>query len=452
MLVRIGTYIGLAAFYDLEVGLMNKVHNLNKSQSIIKNPDYRKIKTTEERLGFPFNEQQLEAIHAIFENNVVLITGAAGTGKTSVIACVVDIIKQYSFMLCALSAKAADRMKEVSSENATTIHRGLGFNRSKFKYNQENPLPYSIIFVDEASMLDLFILKHLFAAIANGTKVVLIGDHFQLPPIGPGNFFKDLLDDPSIKKIHLQKIERQNEKSGIIMDSNKVKNSEVPFQQIRFGEWICNGELKDMFYFFSKYQNTLYDKMLESYFHLVKKYDVDSVCILLPRKKSKLGTYLTNETISYALNNGKAWRKQIKGDVVYRLTDKVIQRRNDYQGKNVFNGETGKVVSIVDNMPMEVEFRYHEDNVIYYDAELPELELAYALTVHLAQGSEYDHVILVLDTLHYISLSNQLLYTAMTRAKKQCIVIANPEAFRMAMETQQNRRLTFLSFLKHLNK
>lgn len=445
MLTQIGNYIGLTKYFDIEKSLIQKCYDLDKAKPIIEIDDILTgIHKTEHKLGYKFTQEQIDAVEAVKYHNVVVITGSGGTGKSGVVAAIAEVCRKYSIMLCALSAKAAQRMAELSKESACTIHKAVGFSGSKTTYNTKNTLPYYLIEMDEVSMNDLSIMQYALNAIQLGSKLILVGDHHQLPPIGPGAFFKDLIDDPEITTCYLTEILRQEKHSSIIQHSNLIKDKLSPVE-IVLNKWISAG---DMHYFFSKSEQHLRDIAFKAYYKSIKNFGIDDVMMILPAKKDlQSSTRAMNMVVSETLNS--TMKSKVGNDNTFRVMDKVIQRKNDYKGKNVVNGEMGQVVD-VSNITLTAKFPGHDENIVYYNSDLDELELAYSITVHAGQGSQWSQVIVLLDMTHGKWLNNQLLYTAITRAIKCGVLICHPDAFTLALTTSMNNRQTFLKSLREL--
>lgn len=230
ILILSGDWMGLKYYYDSEKYVYEKLKRIAEAPLVIKHSKSDFIFLTEDKIGFRLSEEQKAAIESLQTNNLVIITGSAGTGKTSSIQGIIHEYDEWDILLCSLSAKAADRIREVTGKEAYTIHRALGYDGTKFDYNVNNPLPQKIIILDEASMANLFIFRSLIEAISPGCKLIIVGDDGQLPPIGAGNIFQDLLKS-EFKICRLTKIYRQAQRSGIIVDANYIRKGINPFKQ-----------------------------------------------------------------------------------------------------------------------------------------------------------------------------------------------------------------------------
>ncbi len=395
-----------------------------------------------------FTDEQKEAIRKCCETNVSLISGQAGTGKSTILRALTTIYKNRMIKCCALSAKAANRIKEATDHDASTIHRLLRYNGGLFECDKNNPLSCEMLIVDEASMINLDIFGNIFEAVKMGTKVVICGDDEQLPPIGCGNIFHDLLKFENYNCCKLTKILRQAEKSGIISDSRKIRQNLFPVE--RPERKIVTGVLQDMTYAFRNDREEIRDLAIKSYMKSVAGSGIENTIIIMPCKQNRVNcTEEINRIVLDALipYNGKSL---CLGNKEFRVGARVIQRVNNYNN-NVFNGEMGTVTDIdTEKFIMLVDFGESVENsgnnkVIEYNYDtLGEIELAYALTIHVTQGSGYDNVIVLIDNSHYKLLDSCLLYTAVTRAKKRCLLIAEPSAFEKCINSKASERKTWL--------
>lgn len=377
-------------------------------------------------------------------NNKIFITG--NCGKTSIARTILNIYKEAncSIACCALSAKAVKVIEESTGFQANTIHRLLGSNGlNKFTYNENNPLPYSVLLIDEGSMNSTEIFYHLLCAVRPTTKIIICGDNRQLPPIGYGNTFNDIVLNNVIKTFTLTKVLRQAEKSGILSDANKIRDGINPIAKPELK--IVTGELNDMTYMFRDDRDMINGIAIKSFMGAVKKYGVDDVLIGVPRKSNCTNcTASLNEKIQDLLLPNET-RCIVYGTRKYKLGAKVIQRTNDYE-KDVFNGDIGYIVDIFQEKEgnkmvnkFTIEFTSGKENkqVVYMQSEVDQIDLAYAMTIHSLQGSGYKAVIIIIDNTHYVLLDNCLLYTALTRAKEKCLLLAEPSAFKKCINTNK---------------
>ncbi len=444
------TWIFLEPLYKAEQNIAQKLTSLRDCNNLkyIKNFE-NEIKKYEDKLDIELSEKQFDAIKQINENNVCIITGGPGTGKTTIIKFVIEIYKAHKkkVVLCAPTGRAAKRMSETTGEDAKTIHRLLEIG--KFEEDKlgsidtdVTPVDADVLVVDEMSMVDVFLMNYLSKAIFLGTKVIFVGDPNQLPSVGPGSILKDLIDSEQFKTVMLNKIFRQAAKSKIIVNAHNVNNG-INF--IGNKDYDKDSE-NDFFYINESNQ----DKMLYQVISLCKErlknygdYEFfKCIQVLTPTKKGKLGTKELNKCLQAELNpKVEEIEEKTYGDVIFREGDRVMQIKNNYDiywekgsrddlktyesGTGVFNGEIGRISKInLEERQMQVEF---DDGKItwYAFSELDQLDHAYAITIHKAQGSEFDVVILVVPQSSNMLLTRNLLYTGLTRAKKLLIVIGN---------------------------
>ena len=408
------------------------------------------VKIAEEQQGFSYTEEQIESLKKCCQSNVVLICGGAGVGKTSLLRGLIAIYRNYSIACCALSAKAAQRIYEATGYKATTIHRLLKYNGTDFTYNEQNRLIEDVIIIDEASMINTSLFLHLLSAIKEGSKVIICGDDGQLPPIGYGNTFHDLLNLDLVTTCKLTKIMRQAAKSGIITDAWSVRNNINPLD--RYELKITRGELLDMTYMFRDNREAMRDLAVKLFFKTFEKYgNVEDIAIITPCKRNRTNcTQDINRIILDRLIPQGTAIEMTYGDKVFREGARIIQIVNDYQ-QDVFNGEMGYVKRIyrkkdIDGKPYELlEADFGGKIVAYKRSELDKIELGYCLTVHKMQGSGVKYVIVLIDNTHFKLLDSCLLYTGLTRAISKCLLIAEPQAFDKCIKTKASDRRTWLS-------
>lgn len=439
----IGDDIGLARYHNAEMSVYNLLQAIDTADSSDKfEIDIEKgIKSAESIQGFNFADEQKECINNICQHNVSLLTGKAGAGKSSVLRAVTEIYKDYSIACCALSAKAAQRIIETTGHDAMTIHRLLQFNPTRgWGFNEENPLPFDVVILDEASMVNIPLFKVLLSAVSLGTKVILCGDDGQLPPIGYGNLFHDLLEHNCFHSFKLKQIHRQAAKSGIISDAAKIRNNENPLDKP--ATKVVTGELQDMTYMFRDNREGMRNLAVKLFLKAIEQDGVENTIIITPCKQDRINsTFEINKIIQDKLfpNSNKSIKIGVKE---FRVGDRIIQTVNDYE-INVMNGETGYVTDIVDNNTIMVRFD-NKSEMMYTRDNCANIELAYALTIHKTQGSGYKNVICIIDNTHYKLLDSCLLYTGITRAIKKCLLIAEPSAFRQCIRNKASDRNTWL--------
>ena len=444
-----GDKVGLKKYYNNEMRVIKILEDLNSYTNQFNLDIEKGIEEAERIQGFKYTDNQREVIYAVCNNNVSLYTGYSGSGKSSILRAIVIIFSNAncSIACCALSAKASQRITETTGKPACTIHRLLGFRGEKFSYDSETKMPYDVIIVDETSMINTSIFLALVQAIREGAKLIMCGDDGQLPPIGEGNVFHDLLNcKDKFACYRLTKILRQAEQSGIVSDAAKIRKNKSPLDRPELK--VVTGELQDMTYMFRDNHEGMRELAIKLYFKCLEKSNTDDVVIITPCKQNRTNsTFEINNIIQDKLipDNVTSIKYGLKE---FRIGCKVIQRANNYE-LNVFNGETGYVKDIFkkdDTNMMRVDFG-NGKIVDFQQSQLAFIELAYALTCHLTQGSEYPNVICVIDSSHYKLLDSCLLYTTITRAKKRCLLIAEPKAFRKCIANKASDRNTWLSLL-----
>lgn len=446
-----GDKVGLKKHYDNEMRVLSILRDLNNFSRHYNLDIDKGIEEAEKNQGFKYTAEQVEVIRKVCNSNVSLYTGKSGTGKSSILRAITTIYSNahYSIACCALSAKAAQRISETTNKSASTIHRLLSWDGDKFKYNAEKRLPYDIIIVDESSMINVDIFLALLQAINEGSRIIMCGDDGQLPPIGEGNVFHDLLSyHNDFNCYRLTKILRQAEQSGIVSDAAKIRNNISPLERPELK--IVTGELQDMTYMFRDNREGMRELAIKLYLAALERgCNTNDVVIITPCKQNRINsTFEINNIIQDKLIPKET--KSIKyGMKEFRVGCKIIQRANNYD-LNVFNGETGYVTDIFqvdDKNIMRVDFG-NAKVIDFEQSLLAHIELAYALTCHLTQGSEYPNVICVIDNTHYKLLDSCLLYTAITRAKKKCLLIAEPQAFRKCITDKASDRNTWLDLYR----
>lgn len=451
-----GNRVGLSSYHQDEVDIFGVLHSLNGFRSSWDIDVEAGIKEAEAEQGFTLSDEQNEIVRNAVHDNVVIISGKAGTGKTTIARALLKIYKNYTIACCALSAKAAQRITEATGFPASTIHRLLGSQGTSFTFNHDMPLRQNVIFVDECSMINSSLFLSLLSAIREGSKVILCGDNRQLPPIGYGNIFSDLLGMNNRFNVnHLATVLRQAEKSGILCDANKIRDGINPISHPELK--IVSGEMQDMTYMFRDNREALRRIAVKTYLKSIEQESSDDVVIIVPRKKDcENSTFEINKIIQDELIPRHVQSIQY-GKKIFRVGAKVIQRVNNYD-KNVFNGEIGYITRIWEQQSgkeklakFEIEYKMNDSikTVAYDRSEIEQIDLAYALTVHLAQGSGYKTVIVIIDNTHYSLLDTCLLYTALTRAKQRCLLLAEPTAFKRCITTNHSTsRQTWLKEMK----
>lgn len=451
--------IGLKYYHDIEMQIYHLLLEKSKKETffnISEEQIEQAIKHAEEEQGFEYVIEQLDTIKKSLNRMISLITGKAGTGKTSIMRAIVKAYTENNFTMTAsaLSAMAAQRITEATTFPAMTIHRTLGcVGLNDFTFNKDNHMITSVAFLDEGSMVNASLFLHWLEAIDDNTRIIISGDHKQLPPIGFGNVFSDLIemfDDTVVSK--LVKPMRQAEKSGILVDANLIRENINPITE-KLQPRIIHGELQDMYYMFRTNRQSLFDIAVKTFLKSVESDGIDNVVIAVPRRKDCLNsTTELNKVIQDKLLGDV--KQSISGfEMTFKLGAKVMQTVNDYD-KNVFNGEIGYITEIGEHFEGKKKEEYcvvtytdifGKDKLIEYTKkELTALDLAYAMTVHKLQGAGRKIVIGIIDNTHHQLLDNCMLYTLLTRAKKRCLLLAEPQAFLQCIRTSHNKRNTWM--------
>lgn len=459
--------VGLQYYYDIEMRIYQKLMRHSKTQTDLQLSDdaiETAIHHAEEEQGFNYVQDQLDVIKKSLGNTVTLITGKAGTGKTSIMRAIVKAYAENHFTVTAsaLSAMAAQRITDATGFPAMTIHRTLGCKGAhQFMFNRDTPMVTDVAFLDEGSMVGASLMMHWLEAISGQTRIIISGDHKQLPPIGFGNVFSDLIelfDDSVVSK--LSKPMRQAERSGILVDANLIRENINPITE-KLEPRLIHGDLQDMYYMFRSNRQSLFDIAVKTFLKSVETDGIDNVVIAVPRRKDCLNSTLElNNAVQNKLLHHEA--VCIEGfDITFKLGARVMQTVNDYT-KNVFNGEIGYVTKIDERQEGKKKEKYCEvtytdifgaEKVIdYTKKELSVLDLAYAMTVHKLQGAGRKTIIGIIDNTHYQLLDSCMLYTMLTRAKQRCLLLAEPQAFIQCIRTSHNRRNTWMMLENNCQK
>lgn len=479
-----GSKIALKRFYDLEKNIMGELLRLQIGRIKVIESDFDEfeselhkdyipksfnignwetiIQRVEENQGFSFTDEQKSAIKLSLDNHVMALTGLAGAGKTSTANGICSLYDNYNILACALSGKASVRITEATGLPASTIHRALGYQNGTFLFNKENKLAVDIVLIDEATMINGTLFLSLLEAIPTGAKVIIMGDVQQLTPIGNCQVFADILDSNVLPVVKLTKPHRQALMSGIIPTSIKVANQEQIFGNSFEGNEIL-GELKDMELDITSSKESMSNTILNHFQTEMNKYsDIMEVQVCVPmRLKGELSCYNLNTKIQNIYNPKFNDSKEIEillekknedtKKYLIRVGDKVLNTKNNYKCVNVdgettpvFNGNIGIVKEIADDGYCTIDF-VGIGEVLFSKSDSKNLELAYACTVHKMQGSGFTSTIVGMDTGSYIMNNSELLYTAITRAKKYCVLVGNNYAISKAIQTKEVKtKQTFL--------
>ncbi|ABK62496.1 SF1B family DNA helicase RecD2 [Clostridium novyi] len=454
-------YVFTMPYYYCELSVTSKILTLSTSDYGKLNIDVDdKIQEFEKDNNISFAPTQIQAIKGAFEGGIEIITGGPGTGKTTIIKCITEIFENASMtvFMAAPTGRAAKRMSEATGRESKTIHRllELGFSdddNMEFLKTEESPLQCDVVIVDEASMIDILLMNNLLKAIPMGTRLIIVGDADQLPSVGPGNVLRDLIESKCINVVRLRDIFRQAEESMIVVNAHKINNGEMP---------ILNKKGKD-FYFLNSQES---DKILDTLVGLIDKRlpnfnqnwnKIKDIQILSPMRKGLLGIENLNLRLQEVLNPKAKDKDELEfRDVTFRVGDKVMQTKNNYnlkwtsiydhseEGVGVFNGDVGYILSINDD---KVTVVFDEDKKVVYDnMYLDELELAYAMTVHKSQGSEFPVVIMPVFMGPPLLMNKNLFYTGITRAKQMVVLVGINKAIHFMINN--NRSFDRYSALK----
>lgn len=432
--------IYLPPFYFSEIGCAKRLRNLMDAQRRIVLDEGAVMRRVMEQTEIAYDEVQVEAIRMAISSKVMVLTGGPGTGKTTTTLGIISAYKKAGcrVILAAPTGRAAKRMSEATHMGAKTIHRLLEYKPPEgYQCNEEKPLEGDVLILDESSMIDIMLMYNLLKAIPEHMTLILVGDTDQLPSVGAGNVLKDIIDSGNIPVVRLVRIFRQAQGSRIIMNAHRINK----------GESIDMRGGKDSDFFFASEETNegIVERLvkyctvnLPQYYHADALRDIQ---VLAPMQRGIVGAANLNQVLQEAMNPaGPSLRR---GGTCYRVRDKVMQIRNDYD-KEVFNGDIGNIVK-VDLEERELTVNFDGREVAYDVTELDELVLAYATTIHKAQGSEYPIVVMPFSMSHFVMLQRNLLYTGVTRAKKILVLIGEKKAVFYAIKnektTQRNTRL-----------
>ena len=456
-------WVYLKPFYIAENNIAEKLFILQNSQNIKYIPKIEKrLKEIEKNTNMKLSEKQKEAIKMINENNITIITGGPGTGKTTIIKSIIELYKaeEKKVVLCAPTGRAAKRMSETTNEEAKTLHRLLEIGKSNEEDKWINveerisPIDADVIIVDEMSMVDLFLMNSLTKGIYQGTKLILVGDVDQLPSVGPGTILKDLIISEKIPTVKLDKIFRQAAKSKIILNAHNVNNGQgfIKKDDIKDEEL-----LEDFFYINEQNQDKILYQVLSLSKDRLKKYGdyefFKNIQVISPTKKGLLGTKELNKALQQELNPASEYKEEKSfAGITFREGDKVMQIKNNYDifwerknpeyenGSGVYNGELG-IIKKIDETERQVMVKFDDEKIVWYSyQDLEQLEHSYAITIHKAQGSEFDVVIIPVSGTSPMLLTRNLLYTALTRAKKMLIIIGSKNIIEFMIQNSESKK------------
>jgi exodeoxyribonuclease V alpha subunit len=448
-----------ARYYYMELNTAKMLHDLNITCEISESELNQKLKNIELSEEIELDELQQKAIMEAVRNGLLIITGGPGTGKTTTINAIIKYfeLEGLSISLAAPTGRAAKRMTEATGYEAQTIHRLLEVSGAPdndtaagFERNEENPLEADVVIIDEMSMVDIYLMNALLKAVSVGTRLILVGDVDQLPSVGPGSVLKNIIYSKKYNVVMLNKIFRQAEQSDIVVNAHKINKGD---------RVIADNKSKDFFFLKREDANviisvmiTLINKKLPPYVN-AGAYDIQ---VLTPMRKGNLGVERLNEILQEYLNpKAPAKKEKEYGQGLFREGDKVMQIKNNYQiewevrnrygipinkGMGVFNGDMG-VIKEINHLTEELIVEFDEGRSITYSfKQLDELELAYAITIHKSQGSEYPAVVIPLLTGPRMLMNRNLLYTAVTRAKKCVTIVGSDYTFQTMIENESEQK------------
>jgi len=438
-----GIYLSIYYFYESQIAqYLHRLINSPKSISIVDADSI--IVDVIEKLDIDLATEQLKAVRSITQSKMMVLTGGPGTGKTTIINAIIKVFShaKTKILLAAPTGRASKRMSETSGREAKTIHRLLEYSPMEdgFARNENNPLICGLLIVDESSMIDTALLFHLLKAIPLGATVLFVGDINQLPSVGPGNVLKDIIASKLLPVVELTEVFRQSAESAIICNAHLINKGEIPPLE------SSKDRLSD--FYFIRQNNP--EKVAEMIVDLVKNHiprrfgfdAVNDIQVLTPMHKGAVGALNLNMCLQQALNTQKIFLQ--RGDRKFLLYDKVMQIRNNYD-KDVFNGDIGRIV-LIDKEDRTMTVCFDERNVLYEWESIDELTVAYAISIHKSQGSEYPAVVIPIMVQHYVLLQRNLIYTGVTRGKKLVVLIGENRALHMAIKNNgMQKRYTRLA-------
>ena len=451
-------------YYFYESTVAQKLALLNTATITKKQDVDDEIKNFEERNHIVFHDEQKEAIKNAINSGVSVITGGPGTGKTTIIKCIIEIIKQNKqrFMLLAPTGRASKRMGDATGEEAKTIHRALEVASgdlatiSRFVYNENNTFKTDVVIVDEVSMVDVALMNHLCKALPRDCKLILVGDKDQLPSVAPGNVLDDIIKSGIIKVTMLTKIYRQSDDSLIITNAHLINSGKMP---------LINNSSKDFFFEEKSELNEIKNSIVDMVTRRLPKFtglESGQIQVLAPLKAGVCGIDNLNKCLQESINPPSIKKMElVVGNTIFRVGDKVMQTTNNYnlvwkkmngfveeEGEGVFNGDIGNI-ELIDFQTGEMVVDFEDGRrCLYPRTEVSQLSLAYAITIHKSQGSEFDVVIIPAIAGPAMILTRNLIYTAVTRAKKMVVIVGEQKNLkRMVSNNYTVQRFTLLKEL-----
>ena len=431
--------IFLTPLYRAEIGCATHLLRLNQGEPPWGSIDAQKaIPWVEGQTGLTLSTSQRAAIELVLQHKVAVITGGPGVGKTTLVNSILKILsaKHINISLCAPTGRAAKRLSESTGLEAKTVHRLLEFDPAvfAFKRNDELPLELDCLVIDEASMMDVVLMNQLLKAVPSTAALLIVGDVDQLPSVGPGAVLADIIESGQIATVRLTEIFRQASTSKIITNAHRINQGQLPQSDSSLS-------LSDFYCLYAETPEEIFAKLMQVVLERIpQRFNLDpvnDVQVLTPMNRGGLGARSLNIELQTRLN-GQSEPKVTRYGSTYAPGDKVIQRINNYD-KEVFNGDIG-IISSIDIEDSLLQITFDERIVDYEFNELDEIALAYATSIHKAQGSEYPAVVIPMAMQHFMLLERNLLYTGVTRGKQLVVVIAQPKALAMAVKNQRSQR------------
>ncbi|HOM02553.1 MAG TPA: ATP-dependent RecD-like DNA helicase [Acetivibrio sp.] len=436
-----GDAVYLPPFYYSEVGVAKRIREITETKSAYALFNFDEmIENLQRECNVQYDEVQIEAIKNAVASKFMVLTGGPGTGKTTTTLAIIKAFQKLdaAVLLAAPTGRAAKRMSEATGMEAKTIHRLLEYSpQDGYKKNEDNPLECDVLIIDETSMIDIILMYNLLKAVSNNTVVILVGDVDQLPSVGAGNVLKDIIDSETVTVVRLTRIFRQARGSAIITNAHRINRGEYPA--------LKGGKNSDFFFIEEEEPEKIVElvrelctKRLPGYYKVSPLNDIQVLC---PMQRGVVGAQNLNRVLQETLNSSSVSIKY--GGTIYKVNDKVMQIKNNYD-KNVFNGDMG-IITDIDHEEKTVRIKFDDTEVEYDVTELDEVTLAYAVTVHKSQGSEYNFVVAPFTMQHYMMLQRNLLYTCVTRAKKALVLVGSQKALgyciRNSKSSDRNTRL-----------
>ena len=426
----------LKRFHVSETGIARNLTAILRAEKHYRTIDTKgALSWVEKEIQMTFSDNQKLAIEASIINKVLVITGGPGVGKTTVINAIIRTYKKagYRVLLAAPTGRAAKRMSEATGFKSKTIHRLLEFSpkTGSFIRNDDNPLEGDLIVIDETSMVDTILMHHFLKAIPMHANLILVGDVDQLPSVGAGNVLKDIIDSGCVPTVKLTEIFRQAKSSLIITNSHKINKGDFPYIPSDFDK------IHDFYFFLREEPEEVFEEVINLCKEKLPKHfgfnPIEEIQVITPMHRGIIGASNLNVELQKHLNKSKD--ELVRSGRLFKTGDKVMQIRNNYD-KEVYNGDIGRIRSI-DREDQEINVLFDERLVTYENSELDELVLAYAITVHKSQGSEYPAVVIPVHTQHFMMLQRNLLYTAITRGKKLVVLVGTKKAVAIAVKNNK---------------